>query len=74
MSDVRVSSYVLEQLGYKGVTFTLPQMIVGAILTELDGRRGFDLGLIDDDILVDDLGPALEECARKTMAGDGVVK
>ena len=71
MHDVRVSNYLMERLGYEP-SYTLPQMIVGAILTEIDGRKGLHLEEIDDDI-VKEMGQELEACARGALAGDGVV-
>ena len=67
MHDRRVSVELMDRLGY-GPTYTLSQMIVGAILTELDD--GYGLGLVE---VPRELGTELEACARDAMAGDGVV-
>ena len=72
MPDVRVSNYLMERLGY-GPSYTFPQMVVGAIMTELDGRKGLHLDDIDDDI-AKEMGAELEACARSAIAGDGIVR
>ncbi len=72
MPDVRVSNHIMERLGYES-TYTLPQMIVGAILTNMDGRKGVvDLGHSDDDI-VREMGEEWADLVRRAMAGDGNV-
>ena len=74
MSDVRVSPYIMEALYPDSVpTYTLTQMIVGAIVTDMDGRGGvLDLGHFDAGI-VQEMGKEWADLARRAMAGDGNV-
>ncbi len=72
MSDIRVSGHSMEQLGYEA-TYTLPQMIVGAIVTDMNERPGvLDLGHFDEDT-VHEMGKEWERKVRQAMAGDGLV-
>ena len=74
MPDVLCSRYTMEQLFGEQLGYSLHQMIVGAILTDMDGRSGVvDLGHFDEDI-VREMGSEWELLVRGAMAGDGVVK
>ncbi len=73
MADARCSSYVMEQLFGVQTGYSLPQMVVGAILTDMDSRGGVvDLGHFDEDI-VSEMGQEWECLARDSIAGDGVL-
>lgn len=56
-----ISDYIMDQLFGESDSRTLAQRIVGAILTDMDGRGGVvDLGHFDDEI-VREMGEAWEQ-------------
>ena len=74
MCDVRVSGSIMERLGYgrRSPTYTLKQMIVGAILSDMADRDMLDLGHFDAE-MTQEMGKEWEDLVRRTMAGDGNV-
>lgn len=73
MPDVRCSPRVMEALFGLPASYNLHQMIVGALLTDMDDSGVIELKLFTEEVSRN-LGHEWELLVRNAMAGDGVVK